>query len=50
MGKILISYREDDEIVQKTLSSKQMEYIKKLDSLVRQMLTTENPNMIKALL
>ncbi len=50
MGKILISYREDDELVQKTLSSKQMEYIKKLDSLVRQMLTTENPNMIKGLL
>lgn len=49
MGEILMSYKEDDELVQKTLSSKQMEYIKKLDSLVRQMLTTENPNMIKGL-
>lgn len=49
MGKILISYGEND-LTQKVLSSEQMEHVKQLDSLVRQMLTTENPNMIKGLL
>ena len=49
MGKILISYGEND-LTRKVLSSKQMKHVEELDSLVRQMLTTENPNMIKGLL
>lgn len=46
LGKILISYREDD-FTQKVLSSEQMKHVEELDSLVKQMLITENPNMIK---
>lgn len=46
MGRNLISYGEDD-FTRKVLSSKQIKHVKELESLVKQMLTTENPNMIK---
>lgn len=49
MGRCLISYSED-ELTQEVLSSKQLEDIIELDGLVQQMLSIENPNMIKGLL
>lgn len=49
IGSTLIDYGED-ELTQEVLSKKQQEYVTKSNTLVRQMLTTENPNMIKGLL